>query len=66
MLSFFTLYLLSLLNSVGGVGSVGAWVCGWRGPNFGLGGVGLRCFVKKVLLKVSINLQENTCGGVSS
>ena len=26
---------------VGGVGSVGALVCGWHGSNFGVGGVGL-------------------------
>ena len=35
------------------------------GPNFGVDGVGLRCFVKKVLLKVSQNLQQNACGGPS-
>ena len=35
------------------------------GRNFGVGGVGLRCFVKKVLLKVPQNLQESTCAGVS-
>ena len=35
------------------------------GRTFGLNGVGLRCFVKKVLLKVSPNLLENTCGEVS-
>ena len=29
----------SLLNNVGGVGSVGAWVRGWRESNFGVGGV---------------------------
>ena len=29
-----------LLNSVVGVGSVGAWVRGWRGSNFGVGGMG--------------------------
>ena len=32
--------------------------------NFGVVGVGL-CFLKKLLLKVSQNLQENTCAGVS-
>ena len=32
--------LTSLLNSVGGVGSVGAWVRRWRGSNFGVGNVG--------------------------
>ena len=26
----------SLLNGVGGVGSVGAWVRGWRETNFGI------------------------------
>ena len=31
----------------------------------GVGRVGLRCFVKKVLLKVSQNLQERTCTGIS-
>ena len=35
------------------------------GRNFGMGRVGLRYFVKKVLLKVSQNLQESTCAGVS-
>ena len=30
----------SLLNSVGGVGHVGAWVPEWHGSNFGLVGVG--------------------------
>ena len=25
---------------MGGLGSVGARVCGWRGSNFGVGGVG--------------------------
>ena len=35
------------------------------GRNFGVGRVGLTCFVKKVLLKVSQNLQESTCAGVS-
>ena len=35
------------------------------GANFGVGGVDPRCFVKKVPLKVSQNLQENICGGVS-
>ena len=84
---------------MGGVGSAGAWVCGWHGrcekrgsikvwrgwrglkfwrgwrgskkdvsgvgQNFGVGGVGLRCYVKKVLLKVSKNLQKSTCAGVS-
>ena len=29
------------------------------GRNFGVGRVGLRCFVKKILLKVSQNLQES-------
>ena len=41
-------------NGVGGVG-----------PNFGVGGVRPRCFVKKVPLKVSQDLQENICGGIS-
>ena len=35
------------------------------GQNFGVGRVGLRYFVKKVLLKVSQNLQESTCAGLS-
>ena len=30
----------SLLNSVGGVGSVGAWVCGWCETNFDIGCMG--------------------------
>ena len=30
----------SMLNSVGDVGSVGAWVRGWCGLKFGVGGVG--------------------------
>ena len=30
----------SLLNSLGGVGSVGSWVRGWHGSNFGVGSVG--------------------------
>ena len=62
------------------VGGVGAWVARVKfdvggvdqkkgvsgvGQNFGMGRVGLRCFVKKVLLKVSQNLQESTCAGVS-
>ena len=50
---------------------------GGEGWNFSVGGVGqkegvsdvgrvgLRCFVKKVSLKVSQNLQERTCTGVS-
>ena len=29
----------SLLNRVGGVGSVGAWVRVWHGSNFGVGSV---------------------------
>ena len=35
------------------------------GRSFGMGRVGLRDFVKKVLLKVSQNLQESTCAGIS-
>ena len=38
------------------------------GRNFGVGGVGgvgFRCFIKKALLRVSQNLQESTCAGVS-
>lgn len=31
---------VGLPNRVGGMGSVGAWVSGWRRSNFGLGGVG--------------------------
>ena len=38
---------------------------GWYGQNFGVDGMGLRCFIKKVLLKISKNLQENTCNIVS-
>ena len=59
----------------GYVGDVGAWVHRWCGgcrsksvsgvdQNFGMGGVGLKHFVKK-LLKVSQNLPESTCAGVS-
>ena len=52
---------------------VGAWVHGWCGSksisgvdqNFGMGGVGLKRFVQKLLLKVSQHLQESTCAGVS-
>ena len=35
------------------------------GQNFGMGGVGLKRFVKKLLSKVLQNLQESTCVGVS-
>ena len=35
------------------------------GQNFGMGRVGLWCFVKMVLLKVLKHLQERTCAGVS-
>ena len=45
---------------MGGLGSVGV-----MGGNFGVSGMGLRCFVKKVLLKVLQNLHESTCAGVS-
>ena len=38
---------------------------GQRNGVGGVGGVGPRCFVKKVPLKVSQDLQENICGGVS-
>ena len=34
----------SLLDSVEGVGSVGAWVRRWRESNFGIGLVGLQNF----------------------
>ena len=46
----------------------------WRGSKKGIGGraskywhgwMSLRCFVKKVMLKTSKNLQENTCAGIS-
>ena len=33
--------------------------------NFGMGGVGLKRFVQKLLLKVLQHLQESTCAGVS-
>ena len=62
-------------NRVGGVCGVVhkilAWIkktpknVGGVGRNFGMGGKGLSCFVKKLLLKVSQNLQESTCTGVS-
>ena len=35
------------------------------GRNFGMGRVCLRCFVRKALLKISQNLQESSCAGVS-
>ena len=69
---------MTLLNSVGGVGGVVAkrgwrgsikiWRGSkkrreWRGSKF-WSKVGLNYFVKKVLLKVSQNLQESTCAGV--
>ena len=41
---------------MGGVGSVGSL-------NFG---VGLSCFIEKALLKISQNLHDNICAGVSS
>ena len=31
---------MSLLNSVGGLGSVSGWVRGWRETNFGIGRIG--------------------------
>ena len=31
---------MSLLNSVGGLGSVSAWVRGWSEANFGIGRIG--------------------------
>ena len=39
-----------------GMGSMGSW-------NFGMG---LRCFIEKALLKISQDLQENICAGVST
>ena len=57
---------------MGGVGwTLGVGVVGQKSgvsdvvQNFGMGSLGLRCFVKKVLIKVSQNLQEITCAGVS-
>ena len=38
---------------------------GGVGLNFGVVGVGLRCFVEKALLKVSQTLQKSTSAGVS-
>ena len=35
------------------------------GRNFGIGGVDLKRFVKKLLLKIFQNLQESTCAEVS-
>ena len=61
---------MSLLNSASCVLSILVWVA-WvqknlvMGQKNGAGGVGLRCFVKKILLKISQSLQENTCAGVS-
>ena len=57
----------------GYVGDVGAWVHRWCrgcgsesvsgvGQNFGMGAVGLKRFVKKL---VSQYLRESTCAGVS-
>ena len=63
-------FKVSLLNHVDGVGQIltlVTWVA-WVHKSFSVGGVGrmgLRCFVKKVLVKVSQNLQESTCAGVS-
>ena len=62
-------------NGVGGVGwnfsvgGVGPLNFGWGqkkksvGRNFGMG---LRCFIIKIFLKNSQNLQENICAGVCS
>ena len=56
----------------GRVGQILAWVAWVKkkcvsgvGQHFSVSRVGLRCFVKKVLLKVSQNLQESACVGVS-
>ena len=46
--------LASVKKGVNGVGS-----------NFGVVGVGLRCFIEQVLLKVSKNVKESTCAGIS-
>ena len=51
------------MGDVGGVGQKKN-VSG-MGRNFGVGRVGLRCFVKKVLLKVLQNLHKSTCAGAS-
>ena len=54
----------------GGCGSIKCW-CGskkkhkWCGSRFWPRGVGLKRFVKKLLLKVLQNLQESTCAEVS-
>ena len=47
---------VSQKNGMGGVGSAGSWNLG----------VGLRCFIEKALLKISQDLQENICAGVST
>ena len=60
----------------GYVGDVVSWVHGWCAgcgsksmsgvdQNCGMGGVGVKRFVEKLLLKVLQNLQEITCPGVS-
>ena len=38
---------------MGGIGSEGAWVCGWRGSNSGEGGVSVE--VQKILVWVTKN-----------
>ena len=43
-------------NGMGGVGNAVSWNLG----------VGLRCFIEKALLKISQDLQENICTGVST
>ena len=48
---------------MGGVGQIKG-VSG-VGRNSGVGRVDFMCFVKKVSVKVSQNLQESTCAGVS-
>ena len=60
----------SLLSSMGGVDSVGGvglenfGVCD-VGQNFGVGGMGLMCFVKKGILKSFVKFTGSTCAGVS-
>ena len=54
------------MGDEGGVGGVGQKKgVSSVGRNFGMGRVCLRCFVRKALLKISQNLQESSCAGVS-
>ena len=52
-------------HGVGGVGGMSPKNCG-VGQKKDVGAVGLRCFVKKALLKISQNLQETNYAAASS